>query len=141
MKSAAIVVACVAPYRSLRNQAHKLCSSLRSHSRSSRQQDTQRDSSVAQLQYIAPWMELWQIEQTETAANMGCEKCDMKESIQHQKDAYMTAKMPYLAPWVDADTMERGTRGCDTQVSPPALAHLEGHGAVQESTFTLWGRV
>lgn len=82
--------------------------------------------SAMELPYMAPWVELGHDEtQTKHEGKRG--KYGTMAPSPHREEPYMTAAMPYLAPWIDADAIEPGRGSPDVLLSSPTPAHLPHH--------------
>lgn len=73
---------------------------------------------------MAPWVETPPSEQQEAKKGGKGEIYGTIAISQHREDPSMTATMPYLAPWNDVDSIERGRASHDVLLSPLAQAHL-----------------
>lgn len=134
--SIAIIVACIAPYRSLftrgrdnsheihrpqslKGRAHKLWTS--SFSRPHRQTAEEEDRCTMDLPYLAPWVET---EHQEPATNTKQHDYGTILSSTQREDPSMTVNMPYLAPWSVNDSAAVPRESYDILFSPPPLAHI-----------------
>lgn len=132
----AIIVACVAPCRSLfirsransqeahrpqnpGNQVRKLWTS--SLSRSSRRTPVGDYRSTIELPYLAPWVE--EGHQQSHTRTKHQDHGTMSSSTQHERTS-MTTNTPYLAPWSDNGSTAVAGWSHDVVLSPPPLAHL-----------------
>lgn len=135
---AAIIVACIAPYRSLfirgrehehephhpRNtKARAFWPSHCSKSWSSRRQQGDRNRSTMELPYLAPWVDNGQ-DANQAAGLEGKVRDYGATHMCTREDPSMTANMPYLAPWNeeqnDAIEPARESRAILSSLTPPA---------------------
>ncbi|KAJ4988665.1 hypothetical protein SVAN01_05798 [Stagonosporopsis vannaccii] len=140
----AIIVACIAPYRSLfirsrehepeprrhhdiKARARKLWSSYCSNSWSLRRQQGDENWSAMELPYLAPWVDngcgVQQVPGIEgKVRDYGATRSCTRE------DPSMTANMPYLAPWIEEqnEAIEPARESRDALFRVPPPAHLTG---------------
>ncbi|KAJ8113882.1 hypothetical protein OPT61_g4094 [Boeremia exigua] len=138
----AIIIACVAPYRSLfirnrtpvqepyrhsniKERARKFWSSHCSSSRSSGRQEREENWSTMELPYLAPWVETENPVQDGAGPNHKAQSNDLTQ-VSPTRGPPTRASMPYLAPWdgQEDDAIGHAEESSEVLLTLPQAAYV-----------------